>query len=149
MKDVYGDLFEYPAAALAITTNGFVRKDGRAVMGAGCAKEAAELWPGLPLAVGTKIRAHGNHVFCWRNWVGLKDLITFPVKHHWSQPADIGLIARSCHEAMMQADAEDWDICVVPRPGCGNGQLSYDVIRPVIAVILDDRFHIITWEETP
>jgi hypothetical protein len=149
MIDVYGDLFEYSASAIAITTNGFVRKDGRAVMGAGCAKEAADLWPGLPLAVGASIIANGNHVFCFKNWVGMKDLITFPVKHHWHQPADLALIERSCKEAMEAADREDWEICVVPRPGCGNGQLSYDIVGPFIAGILDDRFHIITWEETP
>ena len=149
MKDVYGDLFEYPASAIAITTNGFVRKDGCAVMGAGCALQAAERWPGLPLELGTAIRQNGNHVFGWRNWEGLKDLISFPVKHHWSQPADLFLIERSCREAMTTADTLDWEICVVPRPGCGNGQLSYDVVGPVIAGILDDRFHIITWKETP
>lgn len=148
MKDVYGDLWEYPASAIAITTNAITRKsDGFAVMGGGCAKEAADRWPGLPMAVGAALLANGNHVFCFRNWVGLKDLITFPVKHHWRDPADLVLIERSCHEAVAMADKEDWEICVLPRPGCGLGLLSYDLVRPVIAPILDDRFHVITWEE--
>jgi len=43
------NLWEYPADARVITTNGFVKNNGEAVMGRGCAREAARKYPRLPL----------------------------------------------------------------------------------------------------
>lgn len=39
-NEVVGNMWAIPADAYCITTNGFVKKNGEAVMGAGCAKEA-------------------------------------------------------------------------------------------------------------
>ena len=40
MKEVFGDLWEFDGT-IAITTNGFLKRDGTCVMGRGCARQAA------------------------------------------------------------------------------------------------------------
>ncbi len=47
MKEDFGDLWDFDGI-IAITTNGFVKKDGSCVMGRGCAKEAALRFGWLP-----------------------------------------------------------------------------------------------------
>src|SRR3990167_85682 len=97
-----GNLWTYPADAVVITTNGYVKNNGQAVMGRGCAKEAANRWPFLPMILGEAIEKFGNEVFIW----GLQDLdenseqirfnniITMPVKYNWWEPADLNLIEK-------------------------------------------------------
>jgi len=78
MREVFGNLWDF-AGIVAITTNGFVKKDGSCVMGRGCAREAAARFPTLPFQLGRKIRAEGNHVFYFPEY----KLLSFPVKHVW------------------------------------------------------------------
>lgn len=71
--------------AVCITTNGFVKKNGACVMGKGCAKQAAELFPWFPKTVGTHIKSMGNTVMVdpkKQSLGGAKrsSLVTFPVK---------------------------------------------------------------------
>ena len=143
MREMPGDLWEAHALGhwVAITTNGAVRKDGACVMGRGVAKEAAQRLPWLPAQLGERIIAAGNHVHCFSH----ARLFTFPVKHHWRDAADPALIARSAGELRdFVADLKPLGraphlVCLV-RPGCGNGRLTWEVVKPLIAPILDDRF---------
>ncbi len=51
MIEIFGDLFAYhkrPGHKICITTNGFIKKDGTGVMGAGCAREAVDIDSDLP-----------------------------------------------------------------------------------------------------
>lgn len=168
MKEETADLWEIPADIRVITTNGTVKKNGEAVMGRGCAREAAVRWPYLPALLGRvngrTLRngseySDGNHVVCLKNnpagdgW----DLFTFPVKHNWWDKADIKLISRSAEElAMVFRDAkhflgaDDTGIpeyyplrIAMPRPGCGNGGLKWEDVRPVLEHLLDDRFVVV------
>lgn len=146
MVEVVGNLWDYPADVRVITTNGFIRKDGCCVMGRGCAKEAAEKWPDLPKVLGDLIKGFGNHChLLFRDPV----LASFPVKHNWFEKADLELIRRSAQElvalATDQTWIDGWKTVVLPRPGCGNGQLRWEDVKPVLEPILDDRFHVITW----
>jgi len=60
---VQGDLFSQPVDAVCITTNGFVKRSGRAVMGAGVAKQAADRWHDLDSRVGDLLQIWGDQVF--------------------------------------------------------------------------------------
>jgi hypothetical protein len=147
MIEVYGDLWKYPADARVITTNGFVKVNGEAVMGRGCALEAKEMWPFLPSLIGQHIKYSGNTVGYWK--IGEVKLFTFPVKHNWWEVAQIDLIEKSCIELVelieIIDDFED-NVIVMPRPGCGNGKMNYWVVKPILEKYLDNRFHVITNE---
>lgn len=145
MIDVTGDLWEYTAEVHGITTNGALRKDGACVMGRGCAAQAKERYPGIEYKLGERIRQYGNRCFYMRYQL-FDAILTFPVKHHWREKADIELIKKSCGEAMEMADRFGWHTVVLPRPGCGNGGLDYyEDVLPEIALLLDDRFRVITY----
>lgn len=151
MLDVIGDLWEYSrnCDAVVITTNGTVKKNGQAVMGRGCAAEAAKRYPWLPERLGKMLTASGNELFLF--YVSPEQgvtmpLVTFPVKHNWWEKADWGLIVQSTKNLAVLATIREWKRIVMPRPGCGNGQLEWSDVRPLIDSILDDRFHVITWE---
>lgn len=149
-----GNLWDIKADAKCITTNGFVKKNGEAVMGAGIAKQAAKRLPQLPRALGNAISAYGNHVaYLALEWVRPEngkpyevDYISFPVKHHWKQPADLELIKRSAVELRALADTWKWDSIILPRPGCGNGKRTWAEVKPMIEVYLDERFMVVSYD---
>jgi len=138
MKEARGNLWSFPGHKV-ITTNGFVKKSGECVMGRGCAKEAADMFPHLPIQLGECIGLAGNHVY----WFSEYDLITFPVKHNWFEKADINLIRRSARELNRLADKIGGTF-VLPRPGCGNGLLDWEQVKPILQ-FLDDNFLVVTY----
>lgn len=149
MKEIKGDILELMTTgefqAFCITTNGFVKKNGACVMGRGIALTCRDLFPNLDMKLGRLIRNKGNHV-----WVLDKYqhgfIISFPVKHNWWEDADIELIKRSCHELMQRIDnATLTKKVLLPRPGCGNGKLKWEDVKPVIEQILDDRVYVATF----
>lgn len=152
MIEVTGNLWTYPADVRVITTNGTVKKNGECVMGRGCAREAVigsrgncGSWPGLPHILGAAIQEYGNLVCylgaCVTPSTGL--LYSFPVKHNWFDKADTKLIERSAKD--LASLVNDKSIVVLPRPGCGNGGLKWEDVKPVLDPILDNRFHVITF----
>lgn len=143
------DLWNEPADAKCITTNGYIKTNGALVMGAGVAGQAQERYPMLPKHWGSWIQKSGNHVRDVRiadfNNPQYEDetLIAFPVKHNWFEKAEITLIARSAKELMELIDDRGWKKILLPRPGCGNGQLKWEDVKAVIEPILDDRVVVI------
>lgn len=142
MKEIVGELWDYfdkPNTIICITTNGAVRTDGKAVMGRGCAFEAAQHFKGLPKNLGTHIREHGN-IF-WVTSMHCDEtggLAFFPVKHKWWEQADIELIKKSALGlAVCAIAAPDWTF-ILPRPGCGNGRLTWAEVKPVLEFLPDN-----------
>lgn len=169
MHEIVGDLFASEKAdAICITTNGFVNSQGSNTMGAGCALQAKQRWPGIQMVLGGWIRQEGNAVhLLTRKGPSPKDptclihlpgfstwpahsvpyhIVSFPTKHHWSENSDPKLIEKSARELVELADAMNWHTGIVlPRPGCGLGKLSWEgEVRPLLASILDDRFYVIS-----
>lgn len=130
-----------------ITTNGATRRDGAAVMGRGCALESKRRFPGIDRKLGRLIREHGNRVMRLAKLVHGSELASFPVKHHWKEEADPALIRRSAGQLVVLADKFGYTNVLIPRPGCGNGKLSWEQVRPILAEVLDGRFTIITFRE--
>jgi hypothetical protein len=126
-----------------ITTNGFVKRNGCAVMGRGCAREAAQRYPGIDQTLGSLLREHGNQVLI----LGAR-IVSFPVKHNWWEDADPALIAQSALDLGDLARKFPDDLFVMPRPGCGNGRLSWTHVRPLLGD-LPDNVVAITFEEAP
>ncbi len=131
MRLIHGNLWDYandPKYILCITTNGFVKKNGEAVMGRGCALEAAQRYPKLKKDLGQYISIWGNSLGQF-NYDG-QLIFTFPVKHKWWEKADHILIYDSRVELETALHYYPDKIAILPKPGCGNGQLEWgDVAR--------------------
>jgi len=144
VKEAFGNLWTHPAEARVITTNGFVKANGAAVMGRGCALEAARRWPRMPRLLASAIHDRGNTVHYLGWWDG-EIIIAMPVKHNWWEPADPALIIESTEGLVWLANHMNFASVVLPRPGCGNGQLSWSTVKSLIEPLLDDRFTVITF----
>lgn len=132
---------------ICITTNGSVRTDGCAVLGRGCAREAAKKLRDLPRRLGELLQQRGNIVL---RPYGNDDaypedmILTFPVKHVWNRLADRLLIRESAYALAKRARGSDY-IFILPRPGCGNGGLHWvHDVKPIIAPILPDNVLVIS-----
>ena len=133
MLEIKGNLWNYygqPNVVVCITTNGFIKKNGEAVMGRGCALEATRLYPELPKLLGDHLKSMGNfpHLFEFERG----GLISFPVKHNWWENADLNLIQLSAGYLSGLAGIKSNTAFILPRPGCGNGHLSWEEVKPVI-----------------
>ncbi len=148
MKETTGNLWEAEADLRVITTNPIVRtSDGAAVMGRGCAREAKERITGLEYHFGKLLKEHGNRVMRLTNPKKGAALASFPVKNHWKEAAVPALIECSARQLVELADKFGYEKIVLPRPGSGNGKLSWEDVRPLLADVLDDRFTVITFPE--
>lgn len=146
-----------PNVILCITTNGFVKNNGEAVMGRGCALEAAQRWPKLPAQLGEALSTFcDNRPLIWTEPTFINDLQgflgTFPVKYNWWEKADLDLIKRSAEDmaSMLKTydefdDLPDIEKVYIPRPGCGNGKLDWETeVKPLLeAILTDNRFVIV------
>lgn len=170
MRSVVADLWSFVGVVehVCVTTNGDVNSGGRAVMGRGCALQAAKKWREAPIVLGELLRHRkntphilglvGSNASLWNRGDMVYDtfrsarrehsgsmLWSFPVKHHWHEQADIRLIVRSA--ALLRYLIDEYDPyteVVIPRPGCGNGALRWEDVEPAIEPILDDRFIIVS-----
>lgn len=147
MLEITGNLWDQDGWYI-ITANGTIKKNKEAVMGKGITKEAKEKYPNLPFELGQKLLQFGNHVFCFSKY----KIITFPVKTNWWENADLKLIELSCCELRLlicfgyenDKDFEETDKFFLVRPGCGNGGLEWNKVKPLIEpYFLDDRFIIV------
>lgn len=130
MREQVGDMFEdylEPDVLYVITTNGFVKNNGSLVMGAGVAKDAKRLQKNIDVYLGDMVLAWGNHSFLLPG-----NLVTLPVKHHWKDRAEIDLITRSLGELYNLWSSVGRPRLYLPRPGCGNGQLSWYNVQPLV-----------------
>jgi hypothetical protein len=144
MIEAFGDAWELAKGhRLFITSNGYVKKNGCAVMGRGIAKEASTKFPELAATLGWMLRLSGNQVH-FLGAFGDYWLHSFPVKHNWWEKADPELIKESVKELQKVIWDKDAKL-FIPRPGCGNGGLLWEDVKPLLEG-LDDRFRIVSYE---
>lgn len=62
----------------------------------------------------------------------------------WAAIASLGHIEQSCQELMYLADDLGYKKILLPRPGCGAGELTYEEVKPILEKYLDDRVYVIT-----
>lgn len=126
-----------PHLCLCVTTNGIVKTDGRAVMGAGVAKAFAGRYPILPAVLGSKLLAHGNQVHYLGTFDGVS-ILSFPTKHHWRSSSDLALISSSAQVLAETARVRPEYTFVVTPPGCGLGGLSWNMVRHLVEQMPDN-----------
>jgi len=82
MKETTGNIWDHLGnAIICISTNGHLTKNGEAVLGRGCARQAQERFPDLPARLGALLSEGGNHVHA----IG-GGLVSFPWKSPWQPP---------------------------------------------------------------
>lgn len=108
-------------------------------LGCGVALAATTRFPQLPILLGAKLRASGNHSFFWHEF----RLMTLPTNEAWTRPSTLGLIERTAREAVHIADHYGLTGIYCPRFGCGLGGLAWKDVASVLAGLWDDRFIIV------
>lgn len=156
MKQTTGDLWQTPAQVKVVPTNGMYTSIApdvhRAHMGAGVAKQAALLWPRLPLLLGERLREYGNQLFvfqippAYREAMWATVLVAFPTKNRWIDSATPILLDRSTRELLDAYRQNGWENVLMPRVGCGLGGLAWEEVEPMLQHYLSDAFTVITKE---
>lgn len=139
-------IFDLPITddcAVCVTTNGMVKRNGHAVMGAGIAKQANELFH-CSQTLGQLLTQHGNHVFdlgpAARSGPFYR-LFSYPTKHDWRNPSDPALVKQSARELVALVNKMNIKTCYLPPVGCGLGGLNWNQqVKPMLESILDNRF---------
>lgn len=143
MREMQVDIWSYQGQAIiAITTNGSLTRDGRAIMGKGVARQAAERFPELRLQLGRLLQVRGNHVH-----EIMLGLVSFPVEETPYSLPELRLIRRSAEELRLLADQCGWTQVLVPRPGCGGGGMRWQEVKPLLEEFFDDRFIVVSAPE--
>ena len=146
LKEIKGDIFELMEGefdAFCITTNGIIKGDGRAVMGAGIAKECRDRFNNIDLRLANLIKKNGSitqQLGTYSNGA----VIAFPTKNHWRDTSSIELIRKSCHELNALIETRGFKKVLLPRPGCGNGGLNWNEVKAIIEPILSDKVYIVS-----
>ena len=130
MKEMVGNLWLESAAFKCIPTTGTVTPDGSAVLDSGPGKEAAAKFQGLEVDLGRMIASRGNQVHVLR-----PGLLSFPVQQYQFGGPTLQIIERSAKQLLaIVADAKT----LLPRPGCGPGQLKWEDVAKVLAFLPDN-----------
>jgi hypothetical protein len=138
---------------VCVTTNGFVKRDGSAVMGRGNALAMAQTIPDLPKLLGQFIKKYGNRV----GFIYQKSIIAFPVKPitgtihnalpHITQKmkfketdtipgfwckADLTIIETSMTQLNELIKKFNLKEVYLPVPGVNNGQLKFTEVESIL-----------------
>ncbi len=138
MIEKVGNIWQTSCEVIVITTNGVVKSNGELVMGKGIAKDAKWKYPSLPKIWGNYVSKYGNGVYSYKTSINTT-LFSLPTKHHWRDKSDIKLIVKSIKQLIVET--EDFNHIAIPRPGCSNGGLNWEIdVKPVIEPLLNNRF---------
>lgn len=170
MKEIHGNIWQVEADAICITTNGDLKKNGRAIMGKGLAKQTVEHYPNIDIILGLLIKKYGNLVHMLTGEYGLNNkvpmlccteigevpdadgiitpwhIVSLPTKRSWRDRSNISFIIFNLGQLSYLAQKKKWKKIVLPRPGCGLGGLIWHKIKPILTPLMDDRFFIINNE---
>lgn len=171
MKEEYGNILAMNCDAFCITTNGYVKNNGALVMGRGIAKQIQRFVPNIPYILGNLVKTQGNKVHLVLSEPNRPSIISFPVKpiskicrspddyvSHmkyqlgdliagWACKADIEIIIESAEQLVELANQHpEWKRILIPRAGCGAGELDWKDVKPILEEILDDRFIAVTFK---
>lgn len=130
MLEISGDILTYQTSSektlRCFTSNGNVKSNGELVCGKGVALSFRQKWPEIALWLGQLVRQGGNHVYV----LDSIKVASFPTKNHWKNDSSLSLIEQSCQELVKKSSA--YDYVLLTRPGCGNGNLSWEAVKPVL-----------------
>lgn len=137
MNEIIGDIWDYHRQGkwVVITTNGVINRQGANPLGRGVALQAKKRFPELPYELGERIKSSGSRVHVFPEY----RIITFPVKYHWRDSANLELIERSAAQLRGLGIAPVYLV----RPGCGAGERDWSEVKPRLECYLDDTFTVV------
>jgi hypothetical protein len=161
-KDLFKCISDPEVDAICITTNGHWTTSGLAVMGGGCAGEAARRWPEVPVRLGKLLKQSRLNipyligaVDATAIHVDLSNLdkkqhkcliFSFPTINNLIRGAELNLIIQSAKLMVEQANKYNLKRIIIGRPGVGIGGLKWAEVKIALEPILDDRFVIVSFE---
>lgn len=162
MKKISCDIWDAYAEVKVIPTNGMWSDTGphglakRAHMGAGLAKQAADRWPELPYLLGDRLARTGNRLYIFpvppalRERLGCLNIVTFPTKYDWQDPARLLLINRAAGELATARLQNGWERVLLPTVGCGLDGLRWEEVEPILdRHLFESHFAVVIKERTP
>ena len=134
---------------IVVPTNAGWTKEGANVMGAGIAKEIANVVPDLPAVYGKYCQSEETRVYLPEMRLILvpsKPLIPDTPWLSWKQNADPKTVRESL--SWLQANAKKFPTPVyVPLIGAGNGKLTPEAVSSLMDTLLTDECFIgVTWD---
>ncbi len=133
LKYIEGDLFSSPAQVLVNTVNTV------GVMGKGIALEFKKKYPDMFLRYKEQCDKHKlviGKLMLWYepdHW-----LLLFPTKEHWRNPSKIEYIEKGLMAFVRKYADYNISSIAFPKLGCGNGELDWNDVRPLMEKYLKD-----------
>ncbi|SFP39747.1 O-acetyl-ADP-ribose deacetylase (regulator of RNase III), contains Macro domain [Butyrivibrio proteoclasticus] len=122
-----GDIFATPAQTIVNTVNTV------GVMGKGIALEFKKRYPSMfekyKIACEKKKLKIGNLMLCYEadHWA-----LLFPTKEHWRNPSRLEYIEQGLMKFCNTYAEYGITSIAFPKLGCGNGELNWDVVKPLM-----------------
>jgi O-acetyl-ADP-ribose deacetylase (regulator of RNase III)/uncharacterized protein YwgA len=128
MKILIGDILKSKAQTLINTVNCV------GVMGKGIALEFKKRFPKMfkdYLERCKRNEIHAGHPYIYKSLIG-PQIVNFPTKEHWKSVSKVSDIEKGLN--FLVAHYNEWGITsmAIPPLGCGNGQLEWKVVGPLI-----------------
>lgn len=133
IRYIEGDIFKSPAQVLVNTVNTV------GVMGKGIALEFKRRYPDMFQTYkgicDRKRLKTGSLVLCYEpdHWV-----LLFPTKEHWRNPSRLDYIEAGLSKFCCTYAEKGISSIAFPRLGCGNGELNWADVQPVMERYLKD-----------
>ena len=124
---IEGNIFDSPAQVIVNTVNTV------GVMGKGLALKFKKRYPEMFAAYRTACEKHQlttGKLMLWRgpdHWV-----LMFPTKQNWRNPSRVEYIEDGLKKFSDTYAERNISSIAFPKLGCGNGELDWDVIRPIM-----------------
>lgn len=124
---IEGNLFDSPAQVIVNTVNTV------GVMGKGIALEFKKRYPDMFTAYRTACEKHQltiGKLMLWRSpdhWV-----LMFPTKENWRSPSKLEYIEQGLFKFVTTYAEKNVTSIAFPKLGCGNGELNWDDVRPLM-----------------
>jgi len=128
---VDGNIFESPAQTLVNTVN------TAGAMGKGLAKEFKRLFPDMFTEYQRLCESGSLDIGkLWLYPTKNKSVLNFPTKRHWRQPSKLEFIDLGLRTFVSVYDQARVTSIAFPQLGCGNGELDWAEVKPLMEMYL-------------
>ena len=124
---IQGDLLSSPAQVQVNTVNTV------GVMGKGIALQFKNKYPAMFRSYQKVCENHSldiGNLYLWKS--PEKWILMFPTKKHWRNPSKIEYIESGLKKFVENYDKLQIESIAFPKLGCGNGNLDWNIVRPVM-----------------